>query len=242
MLSQAAVSSSISHTLPKIGGTILNSGTSSKTATYTSGLSIGTVKMNSSTSTYYVPYASSSQTGVVNTESQTFAGAKTFSGAVTLSSTLSVTGTSTFTGAAIFNNGLTGTLTGNVTGNLTGTASYANALNQNATMTYGWNGLNYFNINGTAGNAAKANDTPTTAWWHIIRLNHANGTGYYTDLAIPFNANSLYYKRICGGVVQDGGWVKVLDALNYSSSITSLTNGLTVSNGTLTPLTIKGGV
>ena len=300
MLSQAAVSSSISHTLPKIGGTILNSGNSSKTATYTSGLSIGTVKMNSSTSTYYVPYASSSQTGVVNTGSQTFAGAKTFNNGISIGGTSNITwpdtgnweasnsgvtfpvvrgglywsgqsdwvklfaeetasdtlnlvlqfGDDNNNGLSIRNNAGTqtahisanGVFTGSFSGNLTGTASYANALNQNATMTYGWNGLNYFNINGTAGNAAKTNDTPTTAWWHIIRLNHANATGYYTDLAIPFNANSLYYKRISSGAVQNGGWVKVLDALNYSSSITSLTNGLTVSNGTLTPLTIKGGV
>ena len=97
-----------------------------------------------------------------------------------------------------------------------GTATTANQLAQNTRMDYGWNGLNYFNISGTAGNAAKKNDTPTNAWWHILRFNHANSSGYYTDLAVPFNANSLYYKRITSGAVQNNGWVKVLDALNYN--------------------------
>ena len=107
----------------------------------------------------------------------------------------------------------------------------ANVLNQNTKMDYGWNGLNYFNINGTAGKAAKVNDTPTTAWWHIIRCNHANTSGYYTDLAIPFNATSIYYKRITSGAVQNSGWVRVLDALNYSSYAIPKSGG-TMSAGT----------
>ena len=97
------------------------------------------------------------------------------------------------------------------------TALTSNYLGSNTRMEYGWNGVNYFNISGTAGNAAKANDTPSTAWWHIMRFNHANSTGYYTDLAIPFNDTSLHYKRITAGSVQNGGWVKILDSLNYNS-------------------------
>ena len=92
-------------------------------------------------------------------------------------------------------------------------------------MDYGWNGVNYFNINGTIGNAAKVNDTPSTAWWHIMRFNHANTSGYYTDLAIPFNDTSLYYKRITNGSVQNGGWIKVLDSLNYNSYAPTKTGG-----------------
>ena len=108
--------------------------------------------------------------------------------------------------------GATGTWRINITGN----SGAADVLNQNTRMEYGWNGVNYFNINATAGNAAKVNDTPTSNWWHMLRFNHANGHGYYTDLAVPFNSNSLYYKRVAEGAVQNGGWVKVLDSLNYS--------------------------
>lgn len=110
------------------------------------------------------------------------------------------------------------------TGN-SATATTSNYLASNTRMDYGWNGVNYFNISGTAGAAAKANNTPTSAWWHVMRFNHANSSGYYTDLAIPFNDTSLYYKRITNGSVQNGGWVKVLDSLNYNSYSPTKTGG-----------------
>ena len=114
-------------------------------------------------------------------------------------------------------------------------------------MDYGWNGLNYFNINGTAGTAVKANNTPTTAWWHILRFNHANSSGYYTDLAVPFDANSLYYKRVAAGVLMNGKWVRILDELNYTSYVNpanfakgnagSATIGVYVTRGTVRAMT-----
>lgn len=128
--------------------------------------------------------------------------------------------------------GASGTWGISITGNAA-TATTAQYLAFNSRMDYGWNGLNYFNIYGTAGTAVKANNTPTTAWWHILRFNHANSSGYYTDLAVPFNANSLYYKRVADGVLQNGKWVKVLDELNYTETLDSryvtLTTNQTVS-------------
>ena len=113
-----------------------------------------------------------------------------------------------------------------------GAANSANILNSNTKMDYGWSGLNYFNISGTAGNAAKANDTPTTAWWHIIRCNHANSAGYYTDIAVPFNTTSMYYKRITNGAVQNNGWVKILDSLNWSDYAAAKSHGTHLTLGT----------
>ena len=143
--------------------------------------------------------------------------------------------------------GASGTWGISITGNAA-TATTAQYLASNSRMDYGWNGLNYFNINGTAGTAVKANNTPTTAWWHILRFNHANSSGYYTDLAVPFNANSLYYKRVAAGVLANGKWVRILDELNYTSYVnpanfvTSLgTNGNYVTwtkNGTTNNLTV----
>lgn len=143
--------------------------------------------------------------------------------------------------------GASGTWGISITGNAA-TATTAQYLASNSRMDYGWNGLNYFNIDGTAGTAVKANNTPTTAWWHILRFNHANSYGYYTDLAVPFNANSLYYKRVAAGALQNGKWVKVLDELNYTAYVnpanfvTSLgTNGNYVTwtkNGTTNNLTV----
>lgn len=143
--------------------------------------------------------------------------------------------------------GASGTWGISITGNAA-TATTAQYLASNSRMDYGWNGLNYFNINGTAGTAVKANNTPTTAWWHILRFNHANSSGYYTDLAVPFNASSLYYKRVTAGALADGKWVRILDELNYTSYVnpanfvTSLgTNGNYVTwtkNGTTNNLTV----
>lgn len=143
--------------------------------------------------------------------------------------------------------GASGTWGISITGNAA-TATTAQYLASNSRMDYGWNGLNYFNINGTAGTAVKANNTPTTAWWHILRFNHANSSGYYTDLAVPFNANSLYYKRVAAGALVNGKWVRILDELNYTSYVnpanfvTALgTNGnyLTwTKNGTVNNLTV----
>ena len=139
------------------------------------------------------------------------------------------------------------TLGVSITGNAA-TATTAQYLASNSRMDYGWNGLNYFNINGTAGTAVKANNTPTTAWWHILRFNHASSSGYYTDLAVPFNANSLYYKRVAAGALVNGKWVRILDELNYTAYVnpanfvTSLgTNGNYVTwtkNGTTNNLTV----
>lgn len=143
--------------------------------------------------------------------------------------------------------GASGTWGISITGNAA-TATTAQYLASNSRMDYGWNGLNYFNINGTAGTAVKANNTPTTAWWHILRFNHANSFGYYTDLAVPFNANSLYYKRVAAGALVNGKWVRILDELNYTAYVnpanfvTSLgTNGNYVTwtkNGTTNNLTV----
>ena len=143
--------------------------------------------------------------------------------------------------------GASGTWGISITGNAA-TATTAQYLASNSRMDYGWNGLNYFNINGTAGTAVKANNTPTTAWWHILRFNHANSSGYYTDLAVPFNADSLYYKRVAAGALANGKWVRILDELNYTSYVnpanfvTSLgTNGNYVTwtkNGTTNNLTV----
>lgn len=134
--------------------------------------------------------------------------------------------------------GASGTWGISITGNAA-TATTAQYLASNSRMDYGWNGLNYFNINGTAGTAVKANNTPTTAWWHILRFNHANSSGYYTDLAVPFNANSLYYKRVAAGALANGKWVRILDELNYTSYVNPA-NTLTFSAGKFSSKTYNG--
>lgn len=161
-ITQASTTSAINHILPATGGTILNTGTTSASRSYSTGLSIGSVTINSSATTLFVPYAGSNQAGTMSTGTQAFSGAKTFSGAITLSSTLSVTGTSTFTGAATFNGGITGTLTGNAS---SATKAYTTVTNPSTGTTYALpfvassssgnqsllvnNGIGYWTIEGT---------------------------------------------------------------------------------------------
>lgn len=162
--------------------------------------------------------------------------------------------TPTSSGTATLNMRIDGTYYGGFNGNLSGnatTATNANNLVQNSRMDYNWNGINYFNINGYNQSTVKVNDTPTgtsssKVWWHILRFNHANSSGYYTDLAVPFNANSLYYKRVGGGTLQNsttnGGWVKILDQLNTyvaSSNTVSVTCGTDATLATINGTTVK---
>ena len=105
---------------------------------------------------------------------------------------------------------------------ISGGAAY---LSSSRRMDYGWNGLNYFNADLDAGCAAKVNDSPTSAWWHILRFNHANSSGYYTDLAIPFNSDSIYWKTVRNGKLGHSAWARVLDSLNYTSYTVTKTGG-----------------
>lgn len=68
------------------------------------------------------------------------------------------------------------------------------------------------------------------------KITFAGGNGTKPVWYFSLNATSgkTYTFSASGGTV--------LDSSNYSTNITNLTNGLTVFNGTLTPLTIKGGV
>ena len=99
-------------------------------------------------------------------------------------------------------------ITGNAaTSNTATTSRNSNWLNTNSTLQYGASGLNYFNISGTAGSAANANQTPTADWYHIIRMNHANSNGYYTDIASCFHNNNMYMKRVAAG--SSSGWLHI---------------------------------
>jgi len=134
--------------------------------------------------------------------------------------------------ATKFSSARTIKLTGDTTGSTSadGSSGWSIAtttkrLSANNELTYGnsnaWNGINYFNHSSYPSTTVKTNDAPTgtsnsKVWWHILRCNHNNNAGYYTDLAIPFNANSLYYKRINNGSIQNtstnsSGWIQVLD-------------------------------
>lgn len=100
-------------------------------------------------------------------------------------------------------------------------ANHANHLaNNSSTNSTDEGGLYWFNIDGKSGAEVDTNDTPTNAWWYILRNRHTNiSNDYYTDVAIPFNSNSIYYKKIQNGSVSNDKWVKVFDDLNYTDYV-----------------------
>lgn len=104
------------------------------------------------------------------------------------------------------------------TGALNGTAEWSKRLATNSQLTFGLNGLTYFNANLGAGTAANQNVGPTAQWWHILRMNHGNGSGYFADIAVPLStSDGIYWRRIRGGT--NYGWYRVLDTNNYAGII-----------------------
>lgn len=104
------------------------------------------------------------------------------------------------------------------TGALNGTAEWSKRLAANSQLTFGLDGLTYFNANLGAGTAANQNVGPTAQWWHILRMNHGNSSGYFADIAVPLNtSDGIYWRRIQEGT--NYGWYRVLDTNNYAGII-----------------------
>ena len=123
------------------------------------------------------------------------------------------------TGSAVSVNGssnVTLKLPSTITATLSGTASNAQWLTPNNNLTLGASGLQYFNLDGDEGTSPTVNNTPTSAWYHILRMNHGNSAGYYADIAVPLNDTAgIYWRQIRYGT--NYGWFKLLDSNNYTN-------------------------
>ena len=126
---------------------------------------------------------------------------------------------SSHTGTAISVNGssnITLKLPSTITATLSGTALNAQWLTPNNNLTLGASGLQYFNLDGDGGTSPTVNNTPTSAWYHILRMNHGNSKGYYADIAVPLNDTAgIYWRQIRYGI--NYGWFKLLDSNNYTN-------------------------
>ena len=83
--------------------------------------------------------------------------------------------------------------------NYANSSAYASYLCNKSDVTYGWNGLQYFNASLGTTATATGNYAPTADWYHIIRMNHGNSNGYYVDIAACFHSNNLYMRRVASG-------------------------------------------
>ena len=107
-----------------------------------------------------------------------------------------------------------GTITGDLTlptGNLSVGGKISGIFVSSATPTYGLNGLQYFNASLPTSDTADGTISyaPTADWWHILRMNHGNGNGYYIDIGACFHQDYLAYRRVASGT--DSGWFRILD-------------------------------
>ena len=85
---------------------------------------------------------------------------------------------------------------------------YSDYLKANASIVFGRNELQYFNQYTDVTAGATNNANPKKNWYHILRMNHANDSGYFVDLAIPFFDNRIQFRRITSG--SDNGWRRVI--------------------------------
>lgn len=85
---------------------------------------------------------------------------------------------------------------------------YSDYLKANASIVFGRNELQYFNQYTGVTAGATNNANPKTDWYHILRMNHANNSGYFVDLAIPFFDNKIQFRRITSG--SDNGWRRII--------------------------------
>lgn len=85
---------------------------------------------------------------------------------------------------------------------------YSDYLKANTSIVFGRNELQYFNQYTDVTAGATNNANPKTDWYHILRMNHANDSGYFVDLAIPFFNNKIQFRRITSG--SDNGWRRVI--------------------------------
>ena len=112
---------------------------------------------------------------------------------------------------------------------------YSDYLKANASIVFGRNELQYFNQYTSTTSGATNNANPTTDWYHILRMNHANSSGYFVDLAIPFNSNRIQFRRIVTGA--DAGWHRIIteEPNNHNVLLCDSSSGGNVGIGISSP-------
>lgn len=111
---------------------------------------------------------------------------------------------------------------------------YSDYLKANASIVFGRNELQYFNQYTGVTAGATNNANPKTDWYHILRMNHANNSGYFVDLAIPFFDNRIQFRRITSG--SDNGWRRVItEEPNHDVILSEASTGGNVGIGINNP-------
>ena len=90
-------------------------------------------------------------------------------------------------------------------------------LSERASITYGASYLQWTDTSGVGGTGTNgaAPSNPTNEWWHHLIMNHANGAGYYFDIAAAFHSDSMYFRRNTAGTLS--AWKEIIHTGNIGS-------------------------
>ena len=110
----------------------------------------------------------------------------------------------------------------NLSGTNTGDQDLS-VLAERSAISYGSSLLQWTDVSGNGGTGLNgaAPGNPTNDWYHHIVMNHANGAGYYFDLACPFHTDNVYFRRNHAGTLTS--WRKVWTDGNLTN-VSQLTN------------------
>jgi hypothetical protein len=90
---------------------------------------------------------------------------------------------------------------------------------------FGASGLQFAQFSGMGGTGGNGQTfaNPDSDWWHHIVLNHANGGGYYTDIATCFHKDEIKFRRIVNGNAT--AWQNLIHSGNFTAYSPSLVGG-----------------
>ena len=96
-----------------------------------------------------------------------------------------------------------------------------NRITENATITFGAAQLQWMDQSGTGGTGLNgaAPQNPTSDWHHQIIMNHANGNGYYVQMAFDFHDDQVWFQRMENGSLE--GWREFIHSGNIGSQSVS---------------------
>ena len=114
----------------------------------------------------------------------------------------------------------------NTTGNAA-TATTAGKLTENNTIVFGASNVQWTDQSGNGGTGlnGQAPRNPTNQWYHNLIFNHANSSGYYSQIATGLNTSDIYFTRVSGGTAQ--AWQRIF-ADDYHPNADTLTTARTI--------------
>ena len=125
---------------------------------------------------------------------------------------------------------------------------YAKSYHTDSTIRYGNAGAQFFSSCASSTSGTKTVAVPkANKWYHILRMNHADNSGYFSELAFPLTDTAGTYNHMAYRTVaasRERTWRTLLDSSNYSSyalplSGGTLTGGLNINVGSGYPFTIN---